>query len=88
MISSTAQLYRIILRGECGQLLADVIDPVAIESCLGWTCVVVSVRDESEFYGILDRFQDLTLHIVSLSEVSADAWDRGVRSGERHPGHR
>jgi hypothetical protein len=27
------------------------------------------VRDESEFYGLLDRFQDLALHIVHLDEL-------------------
>jgi hypothetical protein len=72
MLNDTARRYRITLRGECGQLLAGIVDTVTIESCRGWTCVVVSVRDESQFYGILDRFQDLALHIVSLNELGAD----------------
>jgi len=64
--------YRIILRGECGQLLAGVLDDVAIESCRGSTCVTASVRDEFELYGLLDRFEEFALHIVSLNELGAD----------------
>lgn len=64
--------YRIILRGECSQLLAGVFDDLLIETCRGWTCVTASVRDESEFYGLLDRFQEFALHIVSLNELGAD----------------
>ena len=30
------------------------------------------VRDDSELYGLLDRFQDFALHVVSLNELGAD----------------
>jgi hypothetical protein len=33
---------------------------------------MASVRDESELYGLLDRFHDFGLHIVSLNELGAD----------------
>ncbi len=64
--------YRIILRGECRQLLAGIPGELSVESCRGWTCVIASVRDESEFYGLLERFQEFALHIVSLNELGAD----------------
>ena len=84
MINDTARQYRITLRGECGQLLSGIVDTVAIESRRGWTCMVVSVRDESELYGMLDRFQDLALHIVSLNELGADVLSRrGTAGGSR-----
>ncbi len=63
------QRYRIILRGECQQLLSGVLDGFSISSGRGWTCVMASVRDESELYGLLDRFQEFALHIVSLNEL-------------------
>jgi hypothetical protein len=72
MRTDTTLRYRIVLRGECGMLLAGVVDELAVESCHGRTCLVVSVRDESELYGLLDRLQDLALHIVSLHELGAD----------------
>ena len=30
------------------------------------------VRDDSELYGLLDRFQDFALRVVSLNEIGAD----------------
>jgi len=64
--------YRIILRGECGPLMAGVLDDVLVESCRGWTCVMALVRDDSELYGLLARFGDFALHVVSLNELGAD----------------
>jgi alkylhydroperoxidase/carboxymuconolactone decarboxylase family protein YurZ len=64
--------YRIILRGECKHLLTGILDGLLVETCRGWTCVMASVRDESELYGLLERFQEFALHIVSLNEL-----DRG-----------
>ena len=64
--------YRIILRGECGPLMAGVLDDVLVESCRGWTCVTALVRDDSELYGLLARFGDFALHVVSLNELGTD----------------
>jgi alkylhydroperoxidase/carboxymuconolactone decarboxylase family protein YurZ len=61
--------YRIILRDECRHLLTGILDEALIATCRGWTCVVASVRDESELYGLLERFQEFALHIVSLNEL-------------------
>jgi hypothetical protein len=70
--ASDRRRYRIILRGDCRQLLTDIVEDFAVESCRGWTCIVASVRDESELYGLLDRFQEFALHIVSLNELGSD----------------
>ena len=75
------RLYRIILRGECGQLMAAVLDGLLIESCQGWTSVMALVRDEPELYGLLDRFQDFALHVVSLNELGGDVL-RSQTSGQ------
>ncbi len=64
--------YRIILRGECGPLMAAVLDGLLIESYQGWTCVMALVHDESELYDLLGRFRDFALHLVSLAELGAD----------------
>jgi hypothetical protein len=66
--------YRISVAGDCRHLLAGGIDGVEVESCLGGTTtVVVGVRDDSEFYGLLDRLEDFALHIVSLTELTWNA---------------
>jgi 4-carboxymuconolactone decarboxylase len=74
--------YRIILRGECGPLMAGVLDDLLIESFQGWTCVMALVHDESELNGLLDRFQDFALHVVSLNELAADV-RRPPAAGQR-----
>ena len=66
---STVHRYRIVVRDDCGDLLASLVEGLAIESGGAQTSVVASVRDESELYGLLDRFHDLALHIVSLHEL-------------------
>jgi hypothetical protein len=63
---STTHRYRIVVREECADLLAGLLDGPVIESGRGWTSVVAPVRDMAELYGLLDRLQDLALHIVSL----------------------
>ena len=64
--------YRIIIKGECRNLLTGLWDELLVESGHGWTCVLAWVRDESELYGLLERFQEFALHIVSLNELGAD----------------
>jgi len=66
------QRYRIILRGECQQLLTGILEGLTVESGQGWTCIMASVRDDSELYGLLDRLQEFALHIVSLNELGPD----------------
>jgi hypothetical protein len=62
--------YRIIIRGECGRLLVSLIDNVQVESSQGGdTCVVALVRDDPEFWSLLEQLRDLALHLVSVQEI-------------------
>ena len=68
--TSGARQYRIIIRGGCGRLLVSLIDNVRVESSQsGDTCVVALVRDDPEFWGLLEQLRDLALHVVSLQEL-------------------
>ena len=68
--TSDARQYRIIIRGECGRLLVSLIGNVEVESAQGGTtCVVALVRDDPEFWGLLEQLRDLALHVVSLQEL-------------------
>ena len=64
--------YQIVFRTECGNVLAGVLDDAVIESRHGYTCVVATVRDQSDFYGLLDKFAALGLRPVSLIELGAE----------------
>jgi hypothetical protein len=70
--AESGRRYRIVLRGECQQLLAGLWEGCVVELGRGWTCILASVRDESELYGLLERLQEFALHIVSLNELGAD----------------
>jgi len=61
--------YRIVVREDCGDLLASLVEGLTIESRGGRTSIVASVRDESELHGLLDCLHELALHIVSLNEL-------------------
>jgi hypothetical protein len=79
--------YRIILRGECGNVLQGILRDATIESRRGWTCVIATVGGEAGFYELLDRFQDLALQVVSINQLDADATGpEGVRAAPGRPG--
>jgi hypothetical protein len=62
--------YRICLRSECGRLLGSLIDNLHVESSRnGGTCVVASVRDDPEFWGLMEQLRDLALHVVSVQDL-------------------
>jgi alkylhydroperoxidase/carboxymuconolactone decarboxylase family protein YurZ len=80
------QRYRIVARGESPVLLGGVADGLQIESGRGWTSVVASVRDESELWGLLGRFQDLAMHLASINELGAAAMRSLPETADRRVG--
>jgi hypothetical protein len=74
--SGTGYRYRIVLSGECGPLVAALFADVTIESARGRTCITACVQDDSGLYGLIHRFEDLALHLISLGELDvAEAAD-------------
>jgi hypothetical protein len=62
--------YRIVVRGESPALLASLGENVRVEFLAdGNTTLVVSLADDSAFWGLMDRFADHALHLVSLQEL-------------------
>ena len=62
--SETGHRYQLIVRGECGPLTEWLFGDAAIEPGHGCTSLIFSARDDSELYGLLDRIQDLGLHLI------------------------
>jgi hypothetical protein len=73
MPSDAPRRYQIVFPGECGNVLSGVLGDAAIDSRHGYTCIVVTVRDHSEFYGLMDRFAELALRPVSLIDLGAES---------------
>ena len=76
------------MRGECGPLTESLFGDAAIETGNGCTSLTFSARDDSELYGLLDRIQDLGLHLITLYEIGgAEAVPHlPLRANLAHPG--
>jgi hypothetical protein len=65
-----ARRYQIIIQGECGRLLTSLFENVEVVTCQnGHTCVVAPVRDDPEFWGLMEQLRDLAMHVVSLQDL-------------------
>ena len=86
--SETGHRYQLILRGECGPLTEWLFGDAAIETGNGCTSLTFSARDDSELYGLLDRIQDLALHLIRLYEIGGtEALPHPpLRASLAHPG--
>ena len=68
--ASGTRQYRICLRSDCGRLLTSLFDNLHVQpSHHGHTCVVASVRDDPEFWELMEQLRDLALHVVSVQDL-------------------
>jgi hypothetical protein len=68
-VSETGHRYQLMVRGECGPLTEWLFGDAAIGTGDGGTSLIVSARDNSDLYGLLDRIQDRGFHLVTLDEA-------------------
>ena len=82
--SETGHRYQLMVRGECGPLTEWLFGDAGD----GGTSLIVSARDDSDLYGVLDRIQDLGLHLVTLDEAGGTEAvpHLPLRAGLAHPG--
>ena len=71
--SATGHRYQLIVRGEGGPLTESLFGDAAIETGHGCTSLVFAARDDSELYGLLDRIQDVALHLISLNQIGSSS---------------
>ena len=86
--SQTGHRYQLIVRGECGPVTERLVGDAAIEPGDGCTSLIVSARDDSDLYGLLDRIQDLGLHLISLYQAGGTEAvpHLPLRASLAHPG--
>ena len=87
-VSETGHRYQLIVRGECGPLTEWLAGDATIETGHGCTSLIVSARDDTELYGLLDRIQDLELHLIMLYQVGGTEAvpHLPLRASLAHPG--
>ena len=73
---------------DCAGVREWLFGDAAIEPGNGCTSLIVSARDDSDLYGLLDRIQDLGLHLISLNEVGGTeaVHHLPLRASLAHPG--
>ena len=69
---SQRRRYRIVVRGEFGELLASAFSEMTALPRNGTTILMADVADSSEFYGVLDRLRDFAIELVSVNELQAE----------------
>ena len=86
--SETGHRYQLILRGECGPPTEPLFGDASIEPGHGCTGLIFSARDDGDLYGLLDRIQDLGLHLISLCEIGGTEAvpHLPLRASLAHPG--
>jgi hypothetical protein len=69
---SRRRKYRIVVRGEFGELLSSAFDEMTAQPDRGTTILMADVADLSEFYGVLDRLRDFAIELVSVDELRTE----------------
>jgi hypothetical protein len=70
--ASHRRRYRIVVRGEFGDLLSSAFGEMTAQPHQGTTILTADVADMSEFYGVLDRLRDFAIELVSVNELHSE----------------
>jgi hypothetical protein len=65
--------YRLEAEGELNDQIRPVFEGMTVTRDHGNTVFVGRVRDQGELFGLLQRFADLGLTLISVSELDHDA---------------
>jgi hypothetical protein len=61
--------YRIVIRGEVGELVSNAFSDLQIETGHGESVLTADVADGAGLYRILDRLSDLAIEVVGFHEI-------------------
>jgi hypothetical protein len=69
----SARTYRLEAEGELSDQLRPVFEGMSLTRAHGNTVLVGTVRDQAELFGLLQRFADLGLTLVSVVSIEEQA---------------
>jgi hypothetical protein len=67
--SSGGQHYEFVLRGEIGDRFGAVFEGMRLERVDGTTVLTGPVLDQTHLHGLIERFQELGLELVSVNPL-------------------
>jgi hypothetical protein len=68
--SSGAATYVFVIRGELGERYGHVFEGMEMERSGGTTVVMGTLRDQADFYGLVDRIEELGLELISAQKTA------------------
>jgi hypothetical protein len=69
--NSPMRRYRIVVRGEFGDLLSNAFSDTRVEIAQGKTVLTADVADNAGLFGILDRLRNFAVELESFNEVGS-----------------
>jgi hypothetical protein len=67
--AAKGECYRLVLRGELGDLFAREFEGMQMECVAGTTVLTGMVVDQSHLFGLLERIPELGIELVSVGPV-------------------
>ena len=71
-----------VIRGELDQRYGYLFEGMEMESSGGATVIVGTLRDRADFYGLVDRIQELGLDLISAQETATSPTGSGKERSE------
>ena len=73
--AAMATTYAFVLRGEIGDHFGVLFEGMRLERVQGTTVLTGPVRDQSHLHGLIERFQEVGIELVSVNPVKGTADD-------------
>lgn len=67
--STQGQIYEFVLRGEVGDHFGVVFEGMRLERIHGTTVLTGPVVDQAHLHGLIERFQELGIELVSVNPL-------------------
>jgi len=68
-----ATTYEFVLRGEIGDHFGVLFEGLHLERVQGTTVLTGPVRDQSHLHGLIERFREVGIELVSVNPVKGTA---------------
>jgi len=80
--SAGGATYVFVIRGELGERYGQIFEGMEMECSGGTTVVMGTLRDQADFYGLVDRIEDLGLELISAQKTATSPAGSGQERDE------
>ena len=77
-----AATYEFVIRGELDERYGRLFEGMEMKCRGGTTVVTGTVRDQADFYGLVDRIEDLGLQLLSVQQTPTSPAGSGQERDE------